>query len=181
MICLRSHSKAWYRKNLNSGTVIPEPMHLTIISVIYCYVTDYPKNVWSWNNNEYLLSHTVSMHNKFWSCCLPWVLRIFHSGSASLTRLRSVCQLGLPSAESCLEAEGSSLQWLVHMADKPAGGLSSLPHVPLPKAAWASSWHGNWISTEFRFKERARWKWQFLYFSGLAQKSHSIISTTFFW
>lgn len=128
-----------------------------------------PQNLWSWNHSECLLSHTVSMSKEFCSC-LPWVLRIFHSGSGSLTRLRSKCQRGLQSAESCLEAGGSSSQWLMHMADKPAGGLSSLPRVPLPKAAGASSRHGSWLSTEFTFKEGARWKLQFWYFSGLASE-----------
>lgn len=119
------------------------------------------------------------MRKEFWSC-LPWVLGIFHSGSESLMRLRSTCQLGLQSAESCLEAGGSSSQWWVHMADKPAGGLSSLPRVPLPKAAWASSWHGNWISTELMFKERARWKLQFLYFNSEVTQHyfHNILLVT---
>lgn len=48
--------------------------------------------------------------------------------------------------------------------------LSSLPCGPLHKAAWVSSRHGSWLSTESMFKERARWKLQFLYFSVLASE-----------
>lgn len=54
--------------------------------------------------------------------------------------------------------------WMIHFQDGTLtgllpGGLSSLPHGPLHRALWVSSWHGGWLSPRERTKRNSCLVW----------------------